>query len=324
MSSATYHANSTLAYDEPPPGVLDRIENRSRIWADASLLFEDFDEQLGKGAISRPYTLAEFQGLELAPGQICTIGAPPATGKTCAAMQVVFEVLSLNPRVDAFIMNGESSFAAIAMRELSRRSGVSTRRMRLGTMSEADRVEIERVKPSMLSDLQRVRWLGADATITEALLKLRDEEPGLLVVDYLQKLCPSSGDAKQGIQEMLNDLRSLCHADWAVLVLSATNRASASFKDKQKAAMQAGFRDSSEIEFQSDAAYIITIDEGQDEDEPSPIMTFACVKNRWDMQQDLQLRFIKQEQRFERVNVYIDDFVSSFNAPNLDDSNPFG
>lgn len=296
----------------PPPDIEAWLVERDKTWQSAGVLLDEFIERFQKGSFCKPYRLKDFAGLEIGPGSITTIGAPPSTGKTASAMQLVFEILDSNAGVLAYIANAESSFDAIAMRELSRRSGVGTRRMRRESLSVEEKDRVNNAYIRLRTDIDKVRWLGKQFS-TEVLLDLRRQSPGLLVVDYLQKVAPP-GEAKASIQMLLNDLRELAQSGWAVLVLSATNRASGANGNKQ-----AAFRDSSEIEYQSDSAYVLMVDEGH-EDAIDQNVTFQCVKNRWDSKEDLSLIYRKFEQRFERRN----DFSSDFSGVGSVPSNPFG
>lgn len=297
----------------PPPEVLAWLAEREKTWQCAGVLLDDFIGRFQKGSFCKPHQLDQFSGLEIGPGMITTIGAPPSTGKTAASMQLIFEILARNPGVLVYIANAESGFDAIAMRELSRRSGVGTRRMRRESLSIEEKDKINLAYLQMRMEIDKVRWLGKQFS-TEVLLDLRKQTPGLLVVDYLQKCAPPTGDPKSAIQGLLNELRTFAQMNWAVLVLSATNRASGANGNKQQA-----FRDSSEIEYQSDSAYVLSVDEGH-ENAIDQNVTFSCVKNRWDSKEDLQLVYRKYQQRFERRNNFSSDFYDFASEP----SNPFG
>jgi hypothetical protein len=182
--------------------------------------------------------------------------------------------------------------------------------MRRESLSVDEKDKINLAYLHMRTEIDKVRWLGKQFS-TEVLLDLRKQTPGLLVVDYLQKCAPPTGDPKAAIQVLLNELRAFAQMNWAVLVLSATNRASGASANKQQA-----FRDSSEIEYQSDSAYVLSVDEGH-ENATDQNVTFSCVKNRWDSKEDLQLVYRKCQQRFERRNDFSGDFAS-------EPSNPFG
>ena len=285
----------------PPPHIENWLIERDKTWQCAGVLLDEFIDRFQTGSFSKPYKLDQFIGLEIGPGMITTVGAPPSTGKTASSMQLVFEILAHNPGVLAYIANAESSFDALMMRELSRRSGVGTRRMRRESLSVEEKDRVNNAYFRLRTDIERVRWLGKQFS-TESLLDLRTQGAGFLVVDYLQKCAPPSGDPKASIQLLLNDLRLLSQDGWAVLVLSATNRASGANANKQQS-----FRDSSEIEYQSDSAYVLSVEEGQ-ENAIDQNVTFSCVKNRWDSKEDLQMIYRKFEQRFERRNNFGSDF----------------
>lgn len=287
----------------PPPEVLAFLGEREKTWQQANVLLSDFLARFEKGQFPKPFKLDAFSLLEVGPGCLTAIGAPPATGKTASAMQIVFEILRENP-VSAYVANSESAFDGIVMRELSRRSGVGTSKIRRGDLSVDEKDRLFHQALLLGTDLERVKWLGKQFS-TEVLLELRKFPPGLLVVDYLQKCAPATGDTKGAIQSLLNELRELARIGWAVLILSATNRSNGNGNKQQS------FRDSSEVEYQADFAYVMQVDEGQDENALDQQITFCCVKNRWDRQVDVPMVFHKSEQRFEQRYNFAGDFAVS-------------
>ena len=91
-------------------------------------------------------------------------------------------------------------------------------------------------------------------------MRLRSEPPGLVIVDYLQKFAPADKDVRQGVGEVVSGMRMLAKAGWAVLCLSSTAR-NKDGKHDSKSLSLSSFKESGEIEFNADSAYVL-VDNG--------------------------------------------------------------
>ena len=76
-----------------------------------------------------------LDGLEIGPGLVTVIGAPPGAGKTTLAMQVCFESCENDDNLRVVVANRESSMEVLLQRELVRRTGVSSKAIRFGKCS---------------------------------------------------------------------------------------------------------------------------------------------------------------------------------------------
>lgn len=144
------------------------------------------------------------------------------------------------------------------------------------------------------------------------LKRLLTEEPGLLILDYIQKFAPS-GDAKAGVTEVMTTARNFAREGWAVLAMSATSRSQVKGRSAQDSLQlnQASFRDSSEIEFQADSAYLIRDMEKPDSKASTRQTFIECVKNRHGEKASKLLNFNMPSSCFElRENdsEYANDF----------------
>ena len=81
------------------------------------------------------------------------------------------------------------------------------------------------------------------------------EKPGIVVVDYLQRFRGSDRDARTGVDEVCGTLRTIATAGWSVLAMSATTRQHGGHDPK--ALSISSFKESGEIEFNADAAYVL-------------------------------------------------------------------
>lgn len=221
-----------------------------------------------------------LNGLEIGCGLVTVIGSPPGAGKTTAAMQIVFEALENQPALRAVVANRESSMEVLLQRELARRTGVSSKAIRFGKCNVDELAKLREAVSELRPLLSRLSSLDEPGELP-MLKRLLSEEPGLLVLDYIQKFAPS-GDAKAGVTEVMSTARQFARAGWAVLALSATARTQTKGKSSQDSQQlnQASFRDSSEIEFQADAAYLLRDMEKPGSRELIRTTLIDCVKNR--------------------------------------------
>ena len=236
----------------------------------------------------------------LAPGRITIIGAPPGAGKTALAAQIAFEALDRQPDLTLTICNAEMEVRELIKRELSRRSGVAHKTISKGLAALDEQqhaafcVAYEEAVPAVKRTMHMVPPFNC-----EELGKLSLVDPGILIVDYLQKFKSAATDARAGVDEVVSCLRELAMQKWAVLALSATTRSNSrnGGHDPQSLSLSS-FKESGEIEFNADAAYVLR-NKSKDNDKVKEI-DLDCVKNRAGAMGHVELRFCGDFMRFEQ------------------------
>ncbi len=255
----------------------------------AGRLLTQYVQQIRAGdlpqLISQPGVL---DGIEVGAGLITIIGAPPGFGKTALAMQVMFDALELDDTLRAVVANAETSFDGLLRRELTRITRIDSKSIRFGQLTPQDLEQITAAASELIPRLQRVAVLNDPCNVIQ-LYKLRDEPPGLLIVDYLQKFAPSDKDGRQGANEVVAALRALAKLGWAVLCLSATKRDSKGQHNSKELGLSS-YRDSGEIEYNADSAYVM-VDNGPMAAEYIRHITLSHCKNRHGQKVDHQLCF---------------------------------
>ena len=235
----------------------------------------------------------------LGPGKLTIIGAPPGAGKSALAMQIAFEVLQHNDELSLVVANAEMDFRSLLKREVARRSGVSHSRILRASYNDDELALIDKVCADLFDECgRRCRHMQVPFTASE-LDALSLHEPGLLVVDYLQRFRASGTESRSGVDDVVNCLKDLATQGWAVLALSATTRQQGKDggHDPSKLGLSS-FKESSEIEFTADAAYVLR-NKSDRHDEVKDI-DLDCVKNRSGQSTLLELRFSGELMRFER------------------------
>lgn len=256
----------------------------------AAKLAVDYLQRINAGEL--PQLLpqrAALSGIEIGPGLVTPIGAPPGFGKTALAMQVMFDALELDPELRAVVANAETSFDVLVRRELTRRTRIKSNDIRFGRLTPHDLERINAEIGELIPRLQRVDVLNDPCNLVQ-LLRLKDEQPGLVVVDYLQKFSPTDKDARQGVNEVMAGLRGLAKLGWSVLCLSATKR-DVNGRHDSKELNLSSFRESGEVEYNADSAYVLR-DNGPVGDKPYiRHVTLGHVKNRHGEKKNHELRF---------------------------------
>lgn len=234
--------------------------------------------------------------IEVGPGKLTVIGAPPGTGKTSLASQILFASLEHHPELAAVIANAEMDPETLMRRELSRQAGVSYQRVRFASFSDIEEEQLFDAATVIQRLAGRIRIMQPPYDM-DRLCEGTGDVPGLVIVDYLQKF-RSGGDAIEGIEMVMGQLRFLAQHGWAVLALSSTARQQGKGgKHDHKTLDMGSFRGSGEIEFQADAAYVLRDQSaGADGDK---LMELDCVKNRHGPRKSLELLFLVEEMRFE-------------------------
>lgn len=230
------------------------------------------------------------------PKKITVIGAPPGTGKTALAQQIVFDALSEDPSLKLWIANCEMEITDLLKRELSRISGVAHKRIRDASYDDA---ELSRLLDAaeQLKDLCPRCMHMVPPFDGISLEKLLLEDPGILIVDYLQKFRASEADARMGVDEVIKTLRKLAMEGWAILAMRATSRQMKGH-DPESLTL-ASFKESGEIEFNADAAYLLR-DTQQSLSERVRNLDLECVKNRSGALHKIELLFCGDYMRFQK------------------------
>lgn len=278
----------------------------------AASLFEKFIERINGGIIQPTYQMPDpLNGVEIGPGLITVIGAGPGAGKTAFASQAAFGALDLDKSVTLTIANAEMTFDTLIGREIARRTSISTKSIRCADLNNSEKEQFARVSDDLRAVMSRIRWIHPPYT-TMALKELLGKQPGILICDYLQKFCPHGVDVRSGIAEVMSTLRELATAGWGVIALSATSRSTTKTGSGHDGASltMASFKDSAEIEFNADAAYLLR-NLGECDGKPwLREIQLSCVKNRHGELEDRELFFNAAGMRFEAKNPVVTDWES--------------
>lgn len=252
---------------------------------------------------------AVFDSVELGPGLVMLLGGAPGAGKTALAMQWTLDALRLSPDLRALVVNVETAPAALLDRQLSRLSGIP-----LATIRDREFGELHGERLALGFDAveaigDRLAFLPPPFDLPSIATAADDFGVDLLVLDYAQRIdAGPHADKRNAVNVLMDYLRRFAGAGVGVLALAAVGRTKDAKGRSSYAAEGLGlasFRESSELEFGCDSAYMLS--RGRSPDEAD----LRCLKNRHGEPRDLRLTFDGGLQRFEGL----DDFADYSGSP---------
>lgn len=230
--------------------------------------------------------------IESGPGLITLLGGAPGVGKTAFVMQLVFEALTSNPSLRVVIANVETAPSVLLDRQLARLAGLDAGDIRFRRVEASE--QFQRGLESIEAVASRITFVTKPELAV--IIKAADQcDAEMLVLDYVQRIKPpkEQTDRRAAIDEMMNMLRACALRGCGIFAISAVGRTrDATGSSSYSGLGLASFRESSELEFGADSAWLLAPSKGEG------IVELRCVKNRHgDLPQRL-LRFDGSRQRF--------------------------
>jgi replicative DNA helicase len=287
---------------------MNKTKGRFITGADA---LDGWRDDLLSGKPPRLYPIAEsgpLAAVEIGPKLITLIGGGPGDGKTAWVMQSVFEALRITSTLRVVVANVEMPPEVLLERQLSRLAGVPLDVIRHRRIDDEHAGRVD-VGLGMLGDLvDRLAFVRPPfdlqniAATVDSFAPVDDGET-VLVVDYLQRIAVpgQTSDRRGSIDTLMGRLRDFADAGVAVVAVSAVGRQRDS-KGRSGYSVEAmglgAFRESSELEFGADSAFIV----GRHPDEPNR-RTLLHLKARHGELSNIELTFDGSLQRFD-----VDDY----------------
>lgn len=251
----------------------------------------------GKAPVLYPIGEGELSRIEVGPGLVNLIGGAPGAGKTAFAMQAITDALRLTPTLRALVCNIEMPPAVLLDRQLSRLSGVALTTIRYRRLGAEHADRIDRGISTLAALADRLCFLRPPFDLSNVAAAADTFGAQLILLDYIQRIPPPGehNDKRGSVDACMNYLRQFADAGVAVVVVSAVGRS----KDRNgrnsyaDGLNLASFRESSELEFGADSAFILAPD-GPDEDG----VTLKHLKDRHGELRDVAMRFDRRHQAF--------------------------
>lgn len=242
--------------------------------------------------------------LALRPGEVTGIAAPPGHGKTGLVTQLVVDALRLHPEARCLVVNVEMTPEKLIERQISRLSGVPFADIAARSLLAARGRPIEDALATLGAIGDRLFFMNEPYDLETIALAIQDVQPTILVIDYVQRIecCGGTLEARIRLNNVMREARIIASAGIAVVLVSAVGRTT-SKRNGGYSSRELGlgsFRESSEIEYGLDDAYILADEEGSGENHgPGPrVMVLQHVKSRNHQRRDLRLEFDGAVQQF--------------------------
>jgi replicative DNA helicase len=236
------------------------------------------------------------------PGEIMAVAAPPAMGKTALISQMTVDALRLDPAARCLTVNVEMRPEVIIERQISRLSGVPYSDI-AGRKSLLVRDKhIDPALSTLDSIGDRMFFMQPPFSIERVVKTVDEVGATILVLDYLQRIqcCDGAADARNRLNSLMDTVREIANCGVCVVLISAVAR-TPSKKGGGYNANEIGmgsFRESSEIEYGCDDAFVLVEGNGSETTSGSRVLELRHVKSRNHERKNLGLLFEGGTQRF--------------------------
>lgn len=254
--------------------------------------------QLHSGTPPRRFPVADtgdpLAGVEVGPGTVSLFGGPPGAGKTALVMQLVFEAVRLTPTLRAAVCNVEMPPQALLERQLARLSGVTLTALRNRAVTP-HRAAVDAGVTALRALAARVGFVRPPYDLDNLAATADALHADLVVLDYVQRINPGGehGTKKGAVDAVMDAARKFADAGVAVVLVAAVGRQKeASGRSGYGGLNLASFRESSELEYGCDDAYLLAREAAGDG------ATLRHLKSRNGEPRDIPMRFDGAIQKF--------------------------
>lgn len=241
----------------------------------------------------------KINALSFEPEAITIIGAPPGSGKSALADQLVFEALYRNENIVALIANVEQSQRVLLNRELSRISDLPYDLIRYKKLHEIHRLDRLDAGIGTITKVgDRLHWMQYPMTIERIVEETRRIDASIVLVDYIQKiqLQNTASSDHERIMYVMSKLIELKNEGRSILAISALARQTT--KNGAYTNSDIGsFRGSSDLEFSATNAFLLKETDGSS----GHNRHLHCLKMKEDERIHLKMIFRGSRMSFEVV-----------------------
>ncbi len=257
-------------------------------------LFGSWFADVERGEPPVRFQLADpFTALDVRPGRLILFGGAPGSGKTAALLQVGIDLLRLNESARLLVANVEMSPALLVERVASRLAAVPLTAIADRTLTPEQLQRVRAAVASLEPVAARLAFLHAPFALEHVAAAGTAFGANVLILDYIQRFTVGDGtkDKREQLETAAAVLRRFCDAGAAVLVASAVARQKGKGGSTYSGLNLASFRGSSELEYGTDAAFLLV-----PEDKGGILL--KCEKNRYGAVADVRTSFDPTTQTF--------------------------
>ncbi|QEL16421.1 DNA helicase [Limnoglobus roseus] len=236
----------------------------------------------------------DLANVQFGPNRVLLLGDEPGAGKTAFVMQAVYDALRLNKNLRAVVCNVEMVPNVLWLRLLSRHSELQLTVILRRTFTEEQRVKVRTAVDEMEPALRRLTFVPSPFTLSNVVATANALGAELIVLDYIQRMAGSSDDRRAGGDALMDGVRAMANAGCGVIVVAAVGRSKdTKGRNSYSQLSLASFRESSELEYGADDAYILS--PGEQANDPH---TLRHLKSRYGECRDIPLTFSRAIRRF--------------------------
>ncbi len=245
----------------------------------------------------------EMARIEIGPGLVTLVGGAPGQGKTALTMQLVFDALALSPGLKALVCNVEMSPPILLDRQLARLAEIDLTLIRHRRITAEHAGAVERGMHAIEDLAERLAFVRPPFDLANVAQSADAFDAGLILLDYIQRVgTPGEhGDRRGAVSQTMDYLRQFADAGVAIVVVAALARSKdakgrSSYTDGLSLA---SFRETSELEYGADDAFILApADDSKGDGAPPSRVVLKHLKSRHGETKDIALTFDRKHQRF--------------------------
>jgi len=244
-----------------------------------------------------------FPDPEVGPGLVTLIGGAPGKGKTAFTGSMGTEMLRFHPDLRVLMANCEMSPEALLDRQLARLSGIDAAAIRHRLLGPEHEERLATGLATLESIIGRLAFMAPPYDVSNVAASIDAFRADVVFIDYIQRFTNPTEDAeaRHRVNRVMDYLRQFANNGIAVVVVSAVGRT----RDKAGRSSYTGdgltlasFRETSELEYGADDAFILAPVSDQDPE----LVRLSHLKARYGTQVTQEFRFDRAVQSFTLVS----------------------
>lgn len=268
---------------------------------------DEWREDILHGQPPRRYELGDgLEHIRFGPGTVALIGGAPGMGKTAFTMQCVMSAMVADESLRVCVANVEMPPERLLERQLSRLSGIMLDDIQERRLTAKQRDKLEPAFDLIDDICDRLVFVRGPFTLESVAVAADSIDAELIVLDYIQLIRPAGkhDDKRGSVDATMDSIRRFSSAGCCVLALSAVGRS----KDAKGRTSYDGdglglasFRESSELEYGADDAYLLVPSPDADDEPEDAVVsvTLKQLKSRYGKPTDCEMSFDRSIQRFD-------------------------